>query len=523
MGPIRGRTGRLHREWGYEAGNTFFSGRRSTLTNYVSRRIRAFKMQPWETSFLTRFEGSDCDAAISVPRGAGKTKLAASVACAIVDPRSAMHGGEVVAVASSFAQARLIFEDVLELLGPAIAKGGTGKAGAWRVQDSIKHAELQHRASRSRLRCLGADPHKMHGLRPRLVVCDELAQWAPARVDRALAALRTGLGKVAGSRMLAIGTRPATEDHPFARMLADPEVLSIIYKADPDDDPLAWSTVLKANPSLKVMPALCLALKKEMRLAALDPAALASWKALRLNMGVEDCEQTNILVTADTWKSIEADVPASGRCVWGIDTAEGTAMCGLSAYWPDTGRLDAIACFPSLPSLKVRGLADGVGRLYTDCAARGELLTLGRMAPDMTALCAEGLRRFGRPSRVVADRERVRTLKDALHATVPTVPLVARGMGFRDGSAHIRVFRRGVLEGVVRPVTSLLLRAAAASARIVYDVAGSGKLAKGSEGGRRARHRDDAIAAAILAVWAGIGSPVTTPRWSYSGRMAGIG
>ena len=520
MGPTRRPRGRLHRGWGYEPRDTFS---RSTLTNYISRCIRAFKMQPWETDFLTRFEGSDCDAAISVPRGNGKTRVAASVACAIVDPRSRMHGGEVVAVASSFSQARLIFEDVLELLGPAIAKGGTGKGDMWRVQDSIKHAEIQHRPSKARLRCIGADVGSMHGLRPRLIVADELAQWLPARIDRALAALRTGLGKIPNSRMMTIGTRPATEDHPFAKMLADPEVLSIVHAAGPDDDPLAWSTVLKANPSLKVMPALRAELRKEMRLAALDPAALASWRALRLNMGVEDSEQTNILVTADTWKSVEGDVPASGRCTWGIDTAEGTAMCGLAAYWPDTGRLDAIACFPSHPSLKERGLADGVGRLYVDCASRGELLTLGRMAPDMTALCSEGLARFGRPVRVVADRERLRTLKDALHATIPTVPLVARGMGFRDGSEHVRVFRRGVLEGVVRPVTSLLLRAACASARIVYDVAGSGKLAKGSESGRRARHRDDAIAAAILAVWAGIGSPVTTPRWTYSGRMAGVG
>ena len=493
----------------------------STLVNYVGRVLRAFSVQPWERDFLNRFESSSRDAAISVPRGAGKTKLAAAIGCAVVDPRSSFHGGEVVSCASSFSQARLVFEDALDLLGPTIAKGGTGKSGLWRIQDSVKHSEIQHRPSKARLRCVGADPSGLHGLRPRLVIADELAVWSSTKIDRALAALRTGLGKVANSRMLAIGTRPSTEDHPFARMLSDPEILSIIYKADPDDDPLAWSTVVKANPSLRVMPALRAELRKEMRLAALDGAALASWRALRLNMGVEDCEQTNILVSADTWKSIEGDVPASGKCVWGIDTAEGTAMCGLAAFWPDTGRLDAIACYPSQPSLKERGLADGVGRLYTDCAARGELLTMGRMAPDITALCAEGLARFGRPVRVVADRERLRTLKDALHATVPTVPLVARGMGYRDGSEHVRVFRRGVLEGVVRPVVSLLLRAACASARVIYDPAGNGKLSKQSQGGRRARSRDDAIAAAILSVWAGIGSPVTAPRWSYSGVMAG--
>ena len=493
----------------------------SSLTNYVGRVIRAFKVLPWERDFLDRFESSECDAAVSVARGAGKTKLAASITCAVIDPRSAMHGGEVVAVASSQAQARLVFEDVLDLLAPVLARDGVGKFGSWRVQDSVKTCEVMHRPSKARLRCLGADPSGYHGLRPRLVICDELAQWSSQKIDRALAALRTGLGKVAGSRMLAIGTRPATEDHPFARMLSDESILSIIHAADPDDDPLAWSTVRKANPSLACMPELRKELRKEMKLAALDPAALASWRALRLNMGVEDSEQSNLLVTADTWKSIEGDIEREGRPVWGVDTAEGTAMCAVSAFWPASGRLDAIACFPEQPSLRERGLHDGVGKLYVECAARGELLTLGRRAPDIVALCRAALKRFGRPSRVVADRERFTTLSDALHTVVPGVQLVARGMGFLSGSEHVRVFRRGVLEGVVRPVVSLLLRSACASARVVYDPAGNAKLSKQSQGGRRARSRDDAIAAAILSVWSGLGSVSMQPRMVYSGVMAG--
>ena len=305
-------------------------------------------------------------------------------------------------------------------------------------------------------------------------------------------------------------------------MLSDESILSIIHAAGPDDDPLAWSTVLKANPSLRCMPALRQVLRKEMKLAAMDPAALASWRALRLNQGVEDAETTNVLITADVWKSIEADAPAAGRPTWGIDTSEGVAMCAVSSFWPDTGRLDAVACFPEQPSLKERGLHDGVGRLYTDCHARGELVTLGRRAPDIGALCGEALRRFGRPSRVVADRARLTTLQDALHAAVPGVPLLARGMGFLSGSEHVRAFRRGCLDGAVRPVVSLLLRAACASARVVYDPAGNAKLSKQSQGGRRARSRDDAIAAAILAVWAGLGTTQAPPRMTYSGIMAGV-
>ena len=55
-------------------------------------------------------------------------------------------------------------------------------------------------------------------------------------------------------------------------------------------------------------------------------------------------------------------------------------------------------------------------------------------------------------------------------------------------------------------------------ARTVSDPAGNAKLSKGSQGGRRLRARDDAAAAAILAVAAGVRQPVRPPRrWRYAG------
>ena len=64
-------------------------------------------------------------------------------------------------------------------------------------------------------------------------------------------------------------------------------------------------------------------------------------------------------------------------------------------------------------------------------------------------------------------------------------------------------FRRACAEGRVTPLPSLLVRYAMGEARTVSDPAGNSKLSKGSEGGRRARARDDVAAAAILAVAAG--------------------
>lgn len=57
-----------------------------------------------------------------------------------------------------------------------------------------------------------------------------------------------------------------------------------------------------------------------------------------------------------------------------------------------------------------------------------------------------------------------------------------------------------MLAGAVHPAVSLLLRAALTEARAVGDPAGNWKLAKSNQGQRHANARDDAAAAAILAV-----------------------
>ena len=62
----------------------------------------------------------------------------------------------------------------------------------------------------------------------------------------------------------------------------------------------------------------------------------------------------------------------------------------------------------------------------------------------------------------------------------------------------MEAFRRAVGEGRVSPIPSLLMTAAMAEARTVADPAGNSKLTK-----TRQRARDDAAAAAILAVAAG--------------------
>ena len=226
-----------------------------------------------------------------------------------------------------------------------------------------------------------------------------------------------------------------------------------------------------------------------------------------------------MLVDAGLWTASEGEADASGPCVWGIDLGGSAAQSAIAAFWPESGRLECVACFPESPSLADRGLRDGCGRLYVECAARGELVTLGQRASDIPQLLQAALDRFGSPSVVVADRWREAELRDALDkGGVPGAELIVRGMGFKDGGEDVRGFRRALADGRVTPIPSLLLRSAMSEARTISDPAGNAKLSKSTQGGRRLRARDDAAAAAILAVAAGVRRPVQPQRrWRYRG------
>ena len=261
----------------------------------------------------------------------------------------------------------------------------------------------------------------------------------------------------------------------------------------------------RANPSFDYLPALRKRLAKAAKKARRDPDELAAFRALNLNQGTADT-LTQMLVDADRWKRAESGVfDASGRYALGVDLGATNAMSAAAGYWPDTGALEAVACFPVEPSLEERGLADGVGNLYKRMQDRDELILRGQFTSSVPGLLAEALERWGRPGVIVADRWREGELREALKdADFPLTTLILRGQGFKDGSEDVRAFKKALEDGSVIPETSLLLRAAMSEARLAVDPSGNQKLAKGSQAGRRFRGRDDAAAAAILAVAEGV-------------------
>ena len=442
-----------------------------------------FKVLPWERRFITGAFRGPGDSALSVARGNGKSCVVAAIATAVVDPAGPLTGNrrEVLCVASSFSQARVVFEDVLYFLRSAGHDLGDRKR--WRLQDSVNSATVEYKPTGARCRALGGDPRRAHGLRPFLALMDEPAQHEPGKTERMLAAVKTGLGKVPGSRLIALGTRPSNPQHWFTRMLDGGAAYSQTHAASANDPKFQFRTWLKANPSLEHLPSLLAEIRSEALDAKKDPAMLAAFDSLRLNLGTSDVVE-RVLLAAGTWERIEGKGVRLGQYVLGVDLGGAAAMCAVAGFWPASGLLLARAAFPGTPDLIERGLRDGVERAYVDMAKRGELLTLGNHVVDLDGVPGR------HPCRVrrsilhcrgsLARRSCCGKLWTKRRFHLATWLYV--GKGFRDGGVDLDAFRRACLNGEVMPEVSLLLRSAMREARSISDPAGNEKALQGNRG-----------------------------------------
>ena len=258
-----------------------------------------FKLLGWQRKFTRgAFRPRTKRAALSLARGPGKTTLIAGIAAAAIAPGGPLvqRRGEVDIVASSFEQGKIDFYDTLAFLEPWIER----EPSRWRIQDFSNKAIIEDKQSGAKVRAIGSDPRRAHGLRPALAILDEPAQWPTSTSGKMYSALNTSLGKVPGSRLVALGTRPDDSGHWFESMLDGGADFVLCYKADKEADPFDPVTWAKACPQLSKLPDLRATFKAEAELARRDPELLAQFLALRLNMGVADTVQSH-LIGADVW------------------------------------------------------------------------------------------------------------------------------------------------------------------------------------------------------------------------------
>ena len=461
-----------------------------------SRRGEKFTVLDWQMVILRLLE-THPEVAWSAARANGKSVFAGALAAAATRPDGPLHQptGEVLVVASSAEQAAKCFDAAFLLL----FGDGQPDRREWSFANNPIRRVLKSRVTGATLKVISSDPRRAHGAQPHLIICDEPAQWPPNTARKMFAALRTARGKLSDSRLLILGTRSDDPGHFFSRQLEGPG--AICFSGDPEADPLDERQWALANPSLDHLPDLRAAIAHEAAEARRDSFQRAHFLSLRINAGTSDT-RIEFVVEAPHWLACEVDeVPMVGTPYFGFDAGLGASMTACSSFWPESGGLRSLACFPTNPSLRARGVEDNVSDLYVNMAARGELVTLGGGVSDLSAFLDLCCAKWGKPAGIAADHVRGRELVQAMEDIGLRCPVSWR-KGLKHWSEDLRAFRKVILEQELAVERSLLLTQGLKEARVHVTAEGA-RLARKAQSGRRERARDDAIVSSLLAVGLG--------------------
>ena len=467
------------------------------------------EVQPFQRRFLRgAFADGVSIGTISTPRAAGKTELIGRVAGLGVVPGSPVfrEGHEVVVFAGSMRQARHVYRAALRALPDPDTYRRRDNNQEIAILGPAETKVNIYPSSGKRALGLGANEH--------LLIADEPASWNVRDGDLLWAALTGSLGKLPGQRLLVCGTLSPAEPGSWWPELvkAGGDALTYVQLHQAAEGE-TWDDLRvaeRANPLLRVNPALRAVVRAERDAARRDSQKQPRYEAYRLNRHVA-AEDTMLLSVREWQATLARPVPprGEGRCVIGIDVG---ASRSWSAAWMSfaTGRQECIAVIPGVPSPAEQARRDGLprGSLERLIAAGVLVVDEGRQVARVETLIA-ALPRDVRVSHVVADRFHEGALRDASRW-----PVEARVNQWSTASADIAAFRAAVLDGdfAVAEHCQRLAELSFAHARVERDTSGNSKMFK-----THRRQRDDVAQAGVLAVAALARMPVRRSTGVYLG------
>ena len=451
------------------------------------------KLRPFQAEFIRAATSPGIEtAALSMPRGNGKSWLAGHLISRILNPDDELFvpGSESVLCAASIEQARIVFRFARQVLE---------ERGGYRFLDSATRVAITHAPTKTRLRVIGSNGKTAMGLVGcPWAICDEPGSWETNGGALLHDAIETAKGKP-GSPLQAvyIGTLAPSVAGWWHDLIAGGSRNSTYVQALRGDPKMwdQWSTIRQCNPLTAISPEFRKKLLEERDEAKRDPRLKARFLSYRLNVPTGD--ETSMLLTVDDWERVCARpvLPRVGRPIVGVDLGGGRAWSAAVALWR-SGRVEAIAVAPGIPSLDEQEKRDRVPRgLYRKLAQQSGALVVAeglRVQPPGQVVRAI-LERWGQPEVVVCDRFRLAELQDAGRG-IPILPRVAR---WSEASEDVRSLRKMAADGPLacEAASRSLLTASLAAATVKSDDQGSVRLVKSTNN----TARDDVAAALVLA------------------------
>ena len=484
---------------------------------YDGGRFRVTDMdtlRPFQRRFLFHATKRGVDtAALCLPRGNGKSWLAARLAARVLTPSDRLFrpGTESVLCAASIEQARIVFRFVRQELEPR---------GGYRFLDSHTRIGITHEASNTKLRVIGSNGKTAMGLVGcPWVIADEPGAWETNGGRLVHDAIETAKGKPGSPlRAIYIGTLAPSTGGWWHDLVKDGTNGSTYVQVLQGDRKTwdRWQTIRKANPLTAISADFRAKLLQERDKARKDTRLKARFLSYRLNLPTAD--ESEVLLTVEDWERVTArDVPPrEGQPLFAYDLGGGRAWSAAVAVWRN-GRTEALAVAPGIPSLADQEKRDRVpGGLYQKLANSRRLMVAdGLHVPPPAMLHGAAVAAWGSPDRILCDRFRLPELADCVGGAI----LVSRVTRWSEASEDIRGLRKLAADGPlsVELKSRDLLAAALAVAMVKNDDQGSVRLVKR---GSNNTARDDVAAAWLLAAGALDRSlRVRRPRWRYRGAV----
>ncbi len=305
---------------------------------------RPLRLMPWQRLVFANLFGfvergtatrRFRQAVVYVPRGNGKTTLAAPIALYLTFVEGE-GGAEGYAAAVTRDQARILFDAAQNMV-----RRSPGFRAAFGV--GVGANAIHQERTASRFAPVSSDAKALDGLNVQVAVCDEVASHKTSEVYDVLL---TAMGKRRHPLLLSISTATGNNagigrqlwDY-ATRVLEgtqeDERLFALIHAADPEDDPWDERTWIKANPSWgqAVQPD---AIRAIMRQARNNPAQEAAAKTRHLNLWVGADEA---LFSTRAWQACEDRTITLSAfegqpCHIGLDLARKTDLAAMAVVFP---------------------------------------------------------------------------------------------------------------------------------------------------------------------------------------------
>ena len=451
---------------------------------------------PFQRRFIREALKPEIDTAVlSLPRGNGKSSLAAHLARRSLTPGDSLFeaGCENHIVAASVGQAR---KTVYRLLREMV--GEPDGQDEYAVNESTNLAEIKHKATNTRVSVMAPSGKTGQGLvRAKLVICDEPGSWQTLGGELLYDAIQTAQGKP-GCRLKVIycGTLAPSLSGWWHELVADGSRDSTYVLALAGSDRKLWATwgqIRSCNPLMAKFADSRKKLLEERDRALRQRRHKSSFLSYRLNLPT--AEESKVLLTVDEWDLVTSrDVgERDGKPLVGIDLGAGRAWSAACGIWA-SGRIEAVAVAPGIPSIRDQERRDRVSAgTYQRLVDEGVLVVDEGYREQRVSTLMDRIKEWS-PSAAFCDRFRFRRLLDC-RPRFPVIPRKSRwSEATEDLDGLIRLAKDGPLS--VEPVSAKLIEASLAVATVKRDDMGNSRMIKR---GSHNEARDDVAAALILA------------------------